>query len=180
MFKAHDDVFKNDLVSGGTGGGGFSFLNWNKLGFETLFAYGTNNIRFHTTPSTTLDLGSRTFEWMLNPVYHFRDADKRIRPYMTFGIGVNAYRPTDDAKNFVSSLTDPLLKASLARLDTTNLTTFNYGGGVKIKFKPKGNLAMRLDARGFMSDNPKFGLATTPSRVESIFKTASSTAYSIR
>lgn len=157
-FFRHLDPFKTKLVTGGIGGGSFT-VNGQFWSVESRTAYGTNNIRFFNVPQGTLDLGSRTFETMLNPVVHFTNRTSRIRPYITAGVGVNSYRPTDEAKTEASNSANTLLFASITHLHTSTRATFNYGGGVKLRLKKDGALGLRFDVRGLLSDNPRFGFA---------------------
>jgi Outer membrane protein beta-barrel domain len=91
--------------------------------------------------------GNQIQSFGIDPVYNFTPRGSRIRPYVTAGIGPTWFVPTNKAR-------------AQAAVNTSAEFAFNYGGGVKYHLSP--HLGLRLDARGFFSQNPTFGLVNVP------------------
>jgi outer membrane protein OmpA-like peptidoglycan-associated protein len=125
--------------------------------------YGVSNVRLTVPQNREIGLGVRLFQWSVSPVFHFTDRTARVRPYFYAGYGRNRYYPTRDAVRQAESLaaSDPAL-AFLAPFDATEtLGTFNYGLGVKLRMGSTGKVGLRFDARGLISQRPKWGISTS-------------------
>ncbi|MBV9404409.1 MAG: PKD domain-containing protein [Acidobacteriaceae bacterium] len=92
----------------------------------------------------------------MNLVYNFTPRGARIRPYLTAGFGVAGFKPTAKGLQEARAL-DPTFHT--AGLRSSIEPAANYGGGVK--FHLSEHFGVRLDARGFWSPNPGFGLPTS-------------------
>ena len=125
-------------------------------GEEFFYSYEPNTAHFtrQTTPPGSLNLDIRVHNVGLNAVYYLNDDDTRkIRPFLTIGLGAVIYRPTGEARALVR---DPL-RGNVQDLDQANEIAMNYGAGVKAKLKKW--IGIRMDARATVGRNPSFGLA---------------------
>lgn len=100
------------------------------------------------------DFNQRMRTLMFNPIYHLTDANSRIRPYLTMGLGAITYAPTGSAKDIASKLTP-----YPASLDSSTRFGVNYGGGIKARLT--NLVSLRFDVRGLTSGAPNFGLPAT-------------------
>ena len=92
-------------------------------------------------------------QFAVNTLYYFSDDEtETVRPFLTVGIGGTLYRPTDEAKSIAR---DPL-RGNFAELNESSSLAVNYGFGVKAKAGSR--VGFRLDARGFLTRTPSFGL----------------------
>ena len=158
------------LVNGGVAGGRVTgnFSKW--IGIEAFFDYEQANVEFRTpsnggvypagtpqagSPIPTYSFGSRDYLFGVGPVFNLRPRGSKLVPYLTVGVNGIDFVPTDTAKNFARS------PANEAAFHSSNLRSnlqvaLNYGGGVK--FHISDHFGLRVDARGFYSRNPTYGL----------------------
>jgi len=162
-FHELHDSLNTQLATGGLLGTSFTWNHWNKVALEgEMVYYAVNNLRLTVAPDTQLGLGSRMFQWNVDPVFHFSGRTSRIRPYVSAGWGQNRFYPTRDAIRQAASVAaaNPPL-AGLATLDADTVGTFNYGGGVKWRLTKSGGIGLRFDARGLISKRPTFEITTS-------------------
>jgi hypothetical protein len=131
------------LAKGGTAGGRAAFNFSKHFSLEANYNFAVNNAQVGARPY----FGNQIQSFGIDPVYNFTPRGSRIRPYVTAGIGPTWFVPTNKAR-------------AQAAVNTSAEFAFNYGGGVKYHLSP--HLGLRLDARGFFSQNPTFGLVNVP------------------
>lgn len=153
---------QEQLVPGGTAGGRAAYNFSGRFGLELSYNFMVNNVRLVTPvapglPSYTF--GNQIHYLALNPVFNFTPRGSRIQPYITIGAGAAQFTPTDTAKKIAR---DPVVDAIYhsANLNDNLQAALNYGGGIKWHISP--HIGLRLDARGFWSRNPTFGLPNYP------------------
>ena len=155
-----DNSFNTDVIDGGVLGTSFTWNTGDKWAIEAgLSYYGVNNLSYETATNSRVGLGSRIFQFSVDPVYHFSGRTSRVRPYVSAGLGVNRYYPTRDAAAQVPTIQPPSAASALAPLDASSKAAFNYGGG--IKFRVSDSIGLRFDARGLMSGSPDFHVVPT-------------------
>ncbi len=150
------------LVPGGTAGGRVAFNVTRYIGLELGYNFMVNNVRLMTPIGPGLasyTFGNQIHYLALNPVFNFKPRGSRFQPYLTVGVGAAQFTPTDAAKK---TARDPAIDAIYhsANLNDNLQPALNYGGGVKWHLSP--HVGLRLDARGFWSRNPTFGLPNYP------------------
>ena len=125
-------------------------------GEEFLYSYEPNSAQFvlQRTPSNPLKLDIQVHNVAVNTLYYLQEQEtQRIRPFLTVGLGASIFRPTSHSQAVVS---DPL-RGNAQDLDTATELALNYGLGFKTRLSSW--IGFRMDARGFVSRNPSFGLA---------------------
>ncbi len=148
------------LRNGGTGGGRVAINVTRHLGIELGYNFMINNVQLVTPIAPGLPtyiFGDQIHYWSLNPVFNFTPRGSRVQPYLTAGPGVVDFNPTAAARTHAQL---PAVNTIYHSGTLTNNWLFgaNYGGG--IKFHLSDHFGVRLDARGFWSRNPTFGLAS--------------------
>jgi outer membrane protein OmpA-like peptidoglycan-associated protein len=164
------------LVDGGVAGIRLAVNPSKWIGFELMFDYAQANVEFRVpsnggvypatagaplagTPIPTYSFGSRNYYWALNPIFNLRPRGSKVQPYLTVGVGGIQFTPTDTAKGLARSTAINNAYYS-ANLNDNLQVALNYGGGVK--FHLSDHFGLRLDARGFWSRNPTYGLPNYP------------------
>lgn len=143
----------DDAIRGGLRVNVYTRGHW---GEEFLYSYEPNTAHFsrRTTPPGSLDLDIRVHNIAINALYYLSDDEtRRIRPFLSIGIGTTIYKPTAEARAIAG---DPL-RGNVQDLDTAHELTMNYGAGFKTKLASW--IGFRMDVRGFLGRNPSFGLA---------------------
>ncbi len=136
------------LVNGGTAGGRAAYNFSKHFSIEANYNFMVNNARVAIPNNIGIlnaNFGDQIQFFAIDPVYNFTPRGKRLRPYLTAGLGPSWFVPTKPARTFASTSTE---------------LAFNYGGGVKYHLSP--HLGLRFDARGVFEQNPTFGLAAIP------------------
>ena len=136
------------LVDGGTAGGRAAYNFSRHFSIEANYNFMVNNVRLILPRPNAVfapTFGDQIQSFAIDPVYNFAPRGKRLRPYLTAGLGPSWFVPTKPARSFASSSTE---------------LAFNYGGGLKYHLSP--HLGLRFDARGVFEQYPAFGLAGIP------------------
>ncbi len=136
------------LVNGGTAGGRAAYNFSRHFSIESNYNFMVNNVRLQVPGSFsafTNTFGNQIQSFAVDPVYHFTPRGKRLRPYLTAGLGPSWFVPVKPARAFAGTSTE---------------LAFNYGGGVKYHLSP--HLGLRFDARGVFEQNPSYALAGVP------------------
>ncbi len=156
------------LVDGGVGGLRLTYNPSAYLGIELWADYDVANVEFRQSsglnPATgavlpTYSFGARNYFFGLNPILNLRPRGSKVQPYITVGVNGIQFSPTDDAKKRARSAGDIALY-NAGNLNDNLQVGLNYGGGVK--FHMTDHFGLRLDARGFWSRNPTYGLPNFP------------------
>jgi outer membrane protein W len=125
-------------------------------GQEFFYSYEPNKAHFlrRTTPPASLDLSIGVHNFGVTGLYYFSDDEtKRVRPFLSIGLGATVYRLTGEA---VAIARDPL-RGNVQDIDQSNEIAMNYGAGFKTKLSSW--FGFRMDVKGFLGRNPSFGLA---------------------
>jgi opacity protein-like surface antigen/outer membrane protein OmpA-like peptidoglycan-associated protein len=160
------------LVNGGVAGLRLGFNPSKYIGIELWGAWDQANVNFKTssgvypagvpgagTPLPTYSFGARNWFFGLNPIINLKPRGSRVQPYLTVGVNGIQFTPTDTAKGLARQPINQLLYKS-GNLNDNLQVGLNYGGGVK--FHLSDHVGLRLDARGFWSRNPTYGLPNFP------------------
>jgi outer membrane protein OmpA-like peptidoglycan-associated protein len=161
------------LVNGGLGGLRLTYNPAAYLGIELWAEYDTANVEFRTPSGVypagfgalagstlpTYSFGARNYIFGLNPVVNLKPRGSKFQPYLTVGVNGIQFTPTDTAKSNARSATNVALYNAGSLNDNLQVGV-NYGGGVKWHFTD--HFGLRIDARGFWSRNPTYGLPNYP------------------
>ncbi len=156
------------LVDGWVGGLRLTYNPSAYLGIELWADMTQANVEFRQSsgfyPGTLAQLPAYGFSgnnyyFGLNPIINLRPRGSKIQPYLTVGVNGIQFTPTDHAKNVARSPINEALYNS-GTLNDNLQVGFNYGGGVKMHVTD--HIGIRLDARGFWSRNPTYGLPNYP------------------
>ena len=156
------------LVNGGTFGLRLAYNPSAYLGIELWAEYDVANVSFRqssgfypgtTAPLPTYSFGSRNYIFGLNPIINLKPRGSRVQPYLTVGVNGILFSPTNDAITYAKLPTTQALYGT-GGLNNNLQVGLNYGGGVK--FHLSDHVGLRLDARGFWSRNPTYGLPNYP------------------
>ncbi len=160
-WKSKKDAENTTLLRGG-------FINikgtinpFNYVGFELgATVYGNNALRLSPIENglpSRVQLGSRLFQGSADALLYGTPKDSRFRPFVFAGVGVNSFRPTDEARQLVNS--PNALGFNARSLDHETVPAFNYGAGFKVRLAT--HWGVRVDARGMVSGLPDFNLPTS-------------------
>jgi len=121
---------------------------------EFFYSYEPTEVHFtrSNAPITTVNLKTKVHNYGVNALYYINEDAARVRPFFSIGLGGTVYKLTAEAQAFAN---DPL-QGNLRTAHNSNELTMNYGVGVKTRATRW--LGFRLDARGFISSSPNFGL----------------------
>jgi opacity protein-like surface antigen len=146
------------LITGGTAGARVAVNVSSHLGIEFSYNFSVNNVRLVTPIRPGLpsyNFGNQIHEYSLNPVYNITPRGSRVQPYVTVGVSLLRFVPTDQAKATARSAAD-LAIYNAGGLRSNTQVGLNYGGGVK--FHISDHIGLRFDVRGIYSKAPTFGL----------------------
>ncbi len=156
------------LVDGGVGGLRLTYNPSAYIGIELWADFDQANVEFRQSsglnPATGAALppysfGARNYFFGLNPIINLKPRGSKVQPYVTVGVNGIQFTPTDAAKTMARSATNVALYNS-GNLNDNLQVGLNYGGGVK--FHVTDHFGVRVDARGFWSRNPTYGLPNYP------------------
>jgi len=138
------------------GGARVNFLSRGHWGGELTYGYQKNNVTLTRQDATLepLSLDGSIHQFFYNTVFYFpRYGTSPILPFVTGGIGLEAYGLTEEARAFAA---DPARGGigSLKSIDTR--FAFNYGAGIKANLG--SHFGIRADFRHIFSDVPSYGL----------------------
>jgi len=139
--------------SGKTGadfGGGGGFLvgqTGDRWGGELRYLYSKNDFKVESGgQSASLAGQSHTIHY--DVLFHFKDADSAVRPYLAVGGGAKVFQPTGAEQEF-QDLSDLVLLTKT----TQTRPVGDFGGGVKIR--AGDSTAFRIEFRDYVSPTPK-------------------------
>ncbi len=156
------------LVDGGLFGLRLAYNPAAYFGIELWADFDQANVEFRSSsgfyPGTTAALptysfGARNIFFGLNPIINLKPRGSKVQPYLTVGVNGIQFEPTNTAVQIAKSANHVALYNS-GNLGNNLQVGLNYGGGVK--FHMSDHLGLRLDARGFWSRNPTYGLPNYP------------------
>lgn len=143
-----------------SGGMHFNVNTTRHWGEEFLYSFEPNKVRFTRNGPvvSTLDLPIRIMNIAANAMYYFtEDTESKVRPFITFGGGVDIFQPTSAAVAFANNP----LGGNLPGFGTSPEISANAGVGYKIALNHA--VGFRMDFRGFINRNPSFGLPRSSS-----------------
>ena len=115
---------------------------------------GTNNIE-----RNGLSVGHRLHQLYFNGnVYAFSN-EKKVRPYLSTGVGWNFYHPTDEGRAAASETTTTLLGHNL---DSENQFGFNFGAGAQMRLARRVGLDFSI--RDFLAKSPTYQIPNAEDR----------------
>ena len=138
------------------GGVRANILSRGHWGGELTYGYQKNKVTFTRQDNAIepLSLDGSVQQFFYNEVYYFtRYGKSAVLPFVTAGLGLEAYGLSDEARAFAA---DPLQGniGNLKKVD--NRFAFNYGAGIKAKLS--SHIGVRFDFRHVLSDVPSYGL----------------------
>ena len=132
----------------------FNLLSRDYWGGELDYSFQRNTVTLSRQSFTPVALDGNVQHFFYNTVFYpFRYSAGHISPFVTAGIGLAAYKPSDEAR---ARAADPKIYGIGTLSDLDKRFAFNYGGGVKAIVAP--HFGVRLDFRHSFSDVPSYGL----------------------
>lgn len=157
FFKRQQDNPQQDQSNGGVVGFRITQNFWNYVGIEeSAMVHGVANT-IYRIPATSSNyaFGTRQRQFHVNPVFHFKPREARIRPFVTAGFGLDYFGVTEDARRQIGNGVNTPFQ-QLTNLESQWRLAFNYGVGMKAKITDR--IGLRFDARSFITDQPDFGV----------------------
>jgi hypothetical protein len=160
-FSENGDNFRSEYASGGKAALRGTFDLGRHFAVEPSYSFGTNNLRLYElsqTPIVQRAFGIRMKQFGANVLTYANDSQSRLRFFGTFGVGLQRFTPTKEAKDAaaLNFITDP------ATLSATNSIAFNFGGGVETPVSRQ--FGVRFDLRDNVGSLPRYGVPQTSSR----------------
>jgi hypothetical protein len=175
VFVADDDDFLTNYKRGGKFGVRFSADFSDRWAGELSYSVGRNNLRVNRLdPPRTL----RTFRTVFhqfagNGSLYFRPVGDELRPFITLGLTLARFNPTNDAQTLAAQnfLGDP------TRIGPSTKLGINFGGG----FEAAANewLGIRVDLKDHVFGVPRFGLPEEPLNPGGVFYPISGAIHNI-
>lgn len=157
FFKRQQQFPHQDQSNGGVVGFRVTHNFWNHVSLEgTGMVQGVANT-IYRIPGTDQNytFGTRQRQFMVNPVFHFTGREARVRPFVTFGFGMDYFGVTDAARSQVGNGVNTPFQ-QIIRLESQWRLAGNYGTGVKAKITDR--IGLRFDVRGFLTSHPDFNV----------------------
>ena len=143
-YPTSNTLTKYSFVSGGVFGVRVREMLTDHFGLEqSVTIFGNNNARI---PPTSV-AGTRLNQFYFNANFWGYERESRVRPYASAGIGVNMFRPTDDARSVNSSSIG-------AYLGEDDKFAYNFGGGILGKLTDR--VALDISVREFLQKSTSF------------------------
>jgi hypothetical protein len=157
-FVLDDDFFRSEFENGVTAGlRGTADLS-DAVAVEASYSLSTNDVKITTEGpprrEREFDLNVHRLDGNVN--YHFTRADDPLRPFVTAGIGLARFSPTNDAKQTAATL----FIEEPTRISSSNQLTLNFGAGIQGQMTD--SIGWRADLRDHISPMPRFGVPETP------------------
>ena len=114
---------------------------------------GTNNIE------RGLSVGHRLHQLYFNGNLYALSNERRIRPYLSTGVGWNFFHPTDEGRAGASEATTTLLGHNL---DSENQFGFNFGAGAQMRLARR--VGLDFSVRDFLARSPTFQIPNAEDR----------------
>ena len=145
------------LQSGAVLGGRVTENFWNYVGIEESYgAYSWSFLKFlSTTPNGQIlpKFPVRIFNPQANGVVYFTPRNRRIRPFITAGLGAGYYKLHRNATGAAEMLPP---SAGFENFNSVWGFLANYGAGLKYQSAPW--FGVRVDVRGYAGQQPRFNL----------------------
>lgn len=159
-FVLGGQTFNTQFANGGRAKARLTLDLTKHFSIEGVYGFGTSNLQVTATGATLTQraFGIREHEIQFNILHFFSVGTRRVRPFLTTGVGALRFAPTDQAKAR-ASVNDFISAPAL--LSSTNQINFAFGGGIEGRFSRW--LGLRLDVKDHISAVPRFGVPQTPS-----------------
>jgi opacity protein-like surface antigen len=153
-FSVDGDIFNTKYESGPRFGFRTTASMTERVSFEGAYSFGRNNLRvtnMRTIPVMRM-FETRTHQLSGNALYYLSGLSEDWKPFLTAGIGITRFSPTQEAVAFASLrfLDDP------ATIQSSNKFGFNFGAGSE--FQVSNSLGLRFDFRDHVMGVPRFNL----------------------
>ena len=150
----NDDFFRTTYQTGGKVGFRYTAdLNEFWAG-EAGYSLGRNSLRVTDLdqPNTFSIFEINVHQFSANALYYFNPPAEDLRPFVTFGLGVTRFSPTDDAQANAAQN----LFGEPAVINGSTKFGVNFGGGVENRMSDR--MGMRFDVRDHLMAIPRYGL----------------------
>ncbi len=155
------EPFRSEFVDGGKFGFRVTGDLNDYLAVEGSYSYGRNNLRItelDETPPEERGFGTTLNQFGGNVLFFFSPRENSVRPFVTAGVGVTRFSPTDAAKARALDTDEEFLDDPTI-IDSSSEFSFNFGGGVEAKVSSR--VGVRFDVRDHIIQIPRFGLQQT-------------------
>ncbi len=155
------EPFRSEFVDGGKFGFRVTGDLNDYLAVEGSYSYGRNNLRItelDETPPEERGFGTTQNQFGGNVLFFFSPREKSVRPFVTAGVGLARFSPTDAAKARALDPNEEFIDDP-TQLDSSTEFSFNFGGGVEAKVSSR--VGVRFDVRDHIIQIPRFGLPQT-------------------
>src|SRR5688572_2879092 len=109
---------------------------------------GTNNI-----VSQNLTAGHRQHQLYFNGNAYAFSNERKVRPYVSAGVGWTFFSPTDEGRTQAAPITTPLFGTNL---ESENQFGFNFGAGATMRLARR--VGVDLSIRDFLHRSPTYGI----------------------
>jgi hypothetical protein len=156
-FVVDNNFFQSEFKNGGTIGARGTADITDAIAVEAAYGFSTNDLKItERQPPREREYDVHIHRFDGNLHYYFRPVDSPIRPFITAGIGLARFSPTNDAKELAGArfIDEP------TRISSSNEFAFNVGAGTEVRFNDR--LSWRADFRDHITSMPRFGVPETP------------------
>ena len=164
-FTLDGDIFNTKYESGPRFGFRATGSLSDRVSIEGAYSFGRNNLRVTTMRAIPVMrlFETRTHQFSGNALYYFSGLSEDWKPFVTAGIGITRFSPTQEAVAFagVRFLDDP------ARLESSGKFGLNFGGGTE--YQLSSSLGLRADLRDHVMGVPTFNLPQVATGPGSVF-----------
>ncbi len=174
VFVVGSNVFTSQFAHGGKARLRGSFDLTRHWTLEADYGFGRNNQRIIEEDLDQRNFGVRVSQVHFNFVRFLTDSESRIRPFVTGGLGIVRFNPTDEAK--VAALTGDFIDDP-TQLDSSTKLSLAVGGGIEARLSRW--LGIRFDLKDYISPIPRFGLSETSSGPGGIFFPVSGVVHNV-
>ena len=157
-FTVGDDLFNTKYEAGPRLGFRAAGSLTERVALEGSYSFGRNNLRVtnvRTIPVMRL-FETKTHQFSGNAVYYPSGIAESWKPFVTAGIGITRFSPTQEAAAFAGLrfLDDP------ASIQPSNKFGVNFGGGTE--YQINSSFGLRADFRDHIMGVPRFSLPEAP------------------
>jgi len=174
VFVVGSNVFTSQFAHGGKARLRGSFDLTRHWTLEADYGFGRNNQRIIEEDLDQRNFGVTVGQVHFNFVRFLTDSESRIRPFVTGGLGIVRFNPTDEAK--VAALTGDFIDDP-TQLDSSTKLSLAVGGGIEARLSRW--LGIRFDLKDYISPIPRFGLSETSSGPGGIFFPVSGVVHNV-
>lgn len=164
-FTLDGDIFNTKYESGPRFGFRATGSLSDRVSLEGAYSFGRNNLRVTTVRTIPVMrmFDSRTHQFSGNVLYYLSGVGENWKPFVSAGIGITRFTPTQEAAAFASLrfLDDP------ASIQSSNKFGINFGGGTEYQFSD--TFGLRFDFRDHMMGVPTFNLPQASTGPGSVF-----------